>query len=72
MSRTHKNFFQLILQILFEVRELKESSSKIIESKDIIYIKRDGMHMEFTLVSRGIDEDRKCYMYYGNFIGESR
>ncbi|WP_242271808.1 hypothetical protein [Bacillus cereus group sp. BfR-BA-01310] len=70
----------------FEIRELKETSSIMIESKDvwnyeeilpflhsdIIYIQRDGRHMEFTLDSREIDEDRKCYIYYGNFTGESR
>ncbi|HDX9629523.1 TPA: hypothetical protein ROY30_003222 [Bacillus cereus] len=70
----------------FEIRELKDTSSNLIESKDvwnyeeilpslhsdIIYIKRDGTHMEFTLDSREIDEDRKCYIYYGNFTGESR
>ncbi|WP_439875570.1 hypothetical protein ACSLGG_08255 [Bacillus mycoides] len=70
----------------FEIRELKETNSIIIESKDvwnyeeilpslhsdIIYIQRDGMHLEFILDSREIDEDRKCYIYYGNFTGESR
>ncbi|EOP71204.1 MULTISPECIES: hypothetical protein [Bacillus] len=70
----------------FEIRELKEASSIMIESKDvwnyedilpslhsdIIYIQRDGIHLEFTLDSREIDEDRKCYIYYGNFTGKSR
>ena len=70
----------------FEVRELSETSSSIIDRKDVwnyeeilpslhsdlIYIQRDGMHMEFALDSREIDEDRKCYIYYGNFTGESR
>ncbi|HDR7961149.1 hypothetical protein COF07_27180 [Bacillus wiedmannii] len=70
----------------FEVRELSETSSSIIDRKDVwnyeeilpslhsdlIYIQRDGLHMEFALDSREIDEDRKCYIYYGNFTGESR
>ncbi|MEJ3736804.1 MULTISPECIES: hypothetical protein [Bacillus cereus group] len=70
----------------FEIRELKDTSSNLIESKDvwnyeeilpslhsdIIYIQQDGKHMEFALDSREIDEDRKCYIYYGNFTGESR
>ncbi|EEM00123.1 hypothetical protein bmyco0001_14390 [Bacillus mycoides DSM 2048] len=70
----------------FEIRELKETCSIMIESKDIwnyedilpslhsdiIYIQRDGIHLEFTLDSREIDEDRKCYIYYGNFTGKSR
>jgi hypothetical protein len=70
----------------FEIRELKETCSIMIESKDIwnyedilpplhsdiIYIQRDGIHMEFTLDSREIDEDRKCYIYYGTFTGKSR
>lgn len=30
------------------------------------------MFMEFFLDLREIDEDRKCYIYYGNFIGELR
>ncbi len=70
----------------FEIRELSETSSNIVDSQDvwnyeeilpslhsdIIYIQRDGMSMEFSLDSREIDEDRKCYIYYGNFTGESR
>ncbi|KFN03735.1 hypothetical protein D0U04_03005 [Bacillus clarus] len=70
----------------FEIRELQELGSILIESKDvwkyeeilpslhsdIIYVQRDGLHMEFTLDSREIDEDRKCYVYYGNFTGECR
>jgi hypothetical protein len=70
----------------FEVRELQRSSSVLIEKKevwnheevltvlhsDIIFIQRDGRFMEFTLDSREIDEDRKCYVYYGNFNGKSR
>ncbi|RKI27010.1 hypothetical protein [Bacillus thuringiensis] len=70
----------------FEIRELSETSSSLVDSQDvwnyeeilpslhsdIIYIQRDGMSMEFSLDSREIDEDRKCYIYYGNFTGESR
>jgi hypothetical protein len=70
----------------FEVRELQRNSSVLIEKKevwnheevltvlhsDIIYIQKDGRFMEFTLDSREIDEDRKCYVYYGKFTGNSR
>lgn len=70
----------------FEVRELQRNRSALIEKKevwnheevltvlhsDIIYIQRDGRFMEFTLDSREIDEDRKCYVYYGKFTGKSR
>jgi hypothetical protein len=70
----------------FEVRELQRNMSVLIEKKevwnheevltvlhsDIIYIQRDGRFMEFTLDSREIDEDRKCYVYYGKFTGKSR
>jgi hypothetical protein len=70
----------------FEVRELQRNRSVLIEKKevwnheevltvlhsDIIYIQRDGRFMEFTLDSREIDEDRKCYVYYGKFTGKSR
>ena len=28
--------------------------------------------MEFELDSREIDEDRKCYIYYGKFTGKNR
>lgn len=69
-----------------EVRELQRNGSVLIEKKDvwdheevlsalhsdIIYIQKDGEFLEFTLDSREIDEDRKCYVYYGNFTGESR
>jgi hypothetical protein len=74
------------LQIGFEIREISGDNSTLLESKevwnheevlstlhsDIIYIKRDGEFLEFTLDSREIDEDRKCYVYYGNFTGNSR
>ncbi|PFK47363.1 hypothetical protein COI93_01635 [Bacillus cereus] len=70
----------------FEMRELQEKDSTVIKSKevwnheeilpslhsDIIYIEKDGLFMEFILDSREIDEDRKCYVYYGNFTGEHR
>lgn len=71
---------------VLKLEELSETSSNIVDSQDvwnyeeilpslhsdIIYIQRDGMSMEFSLDSREIDEDRKCYIYYGNFTGESR
>ncbi|MDP7978380.1 hypothetical protein [Bacillus multifaciens] len=70
----------------FEIRELQEENSILIESKDvwnheeilthlhsdILYVQRDGILMEFSLDSREIDEDRKCYVYYGEFTGECR
>ncbi|MCI0764190.1 hypothetical protein [Bacillus sp. TL12] len=70
----------------FEIRELQEVNSILIESKDvwthdeiltylhsdILYVQKDGIFMEFILDSREIDEDRKCYVYYGNFTGEHR
>ncbi|SDZ15613.1 hypothetical protein [Bacillus sp. 166amftsu] len=70
----------------FEIRELLGENSILIESKDvwnhdeivtylhsdILYVQKDGIFMEFTLDSREIDEDRKCYVYYGNFTGEHR
>ncbi|MDM5187884.1 hypothetical protein QUF99_11255 [Bacillus sp. DX4.1] len=70
----------------FEIRELQGAGSILVESKDVwdheeiltslhsdvLYIQRDGIFMEFSLDSREIDEDRKCYIYYGNFTGERR
>ncbi|MFL6556517.1 MAG: hypothetical protein ACJ8MO_10410 [Bacillus sp. (in: firmicutes)] len=70
----------------FEVRELQRYGSLLIEEKevwnhdevlpvlhcDIMYIQREGRWLEFTLDSREIDEDRKCYIYYGTFTGKTR
>ncbi|MDN3017565.1 hypothetical protein PH210_15305 [Paenibacillus sp. BSR1-1] len=70
----------------FEIRELNRSGSNLIEHKDVwdhegvlpalhseyIYIQRNGKFAEFAMDSREIDEDRKCYVYYGNFTGKSR
>ncbi|NWQ40630.1 hypothetical protein MLOOGBEN_07950 [Bacillus sp. EB106-08-02-XG196] len=70
----------------FEVRELKGTSSIVVEKKDVweheeiittlhsdfIYVQKDGKFLEFSLDSREIDEDRKCYVFYGNFTGKSR
>jgi len=70
----------------FEVKELIGYSSTLIESKDIweheeilsvlhsdfIYLHKDGKLLEFTLDSREIDEDRRCYVYYGKFTGKTR
>ncbi|MEH7503328.1 hypothetical protein V7152_15170 [Neobacillus drentensis] len=77
---------EMYSHIGFEVRELQRNRSVLIENKevwnheevlavlhsDIIYIRRDGSFMEFTLDSREIDEDRKCYVYYGSFTGKTR
>ncbi|AWC28252.1 hypothetical protein [Bacillus cytotoxicus] len=70
----------------FEIRELQGTDSILLESKevwnhedilsilhsDIIYIQKDEQFIEFTLDSREIDEDRKCYVYYGTFNNEHR
>ncbi|MEH6994015.1 hypothetical protein V7075_15080 [Neobacillus drentensis] len=70
----------------FEVRELMGTSSRVVEKKDVweheeivttlhsdfIYIYKNGKTLEFSLDSREIDEDRKCYVYYGKFTGKSR
>ncbi|MEH7179965.1 hypothetical protein [Neobacillus vireti] len=69
----------------FEVRELKGSTYTLIENKEVwsheeilstlhsdyIYIQKSGKFMEFELDSREIDEDRKCYVYYGKFTGRN-
>lgn len=70
----------------FEVRELRGMSYTLVENKevwsheeiltalhsDFIYLQREGKFLEFELDSREIDEDRKCYVYYGKFTGKSR
>jgi hypothetical protein len=70
----------------FEVRELKGKDSVLLEKKDvweheeiltalhsdILYIQRNGKFLELALDSREIDEDRKCYVFYGTFTGKSR
>ncbi|MGG3468323.1 hypothetical protein ABES02_12670 [Neobacillus pocheonensis] len=70
----------------FEVRELTRNGSSLIETKEIwdheevlqalhsdfIFIHQNGKFLEFTMDSREIDEDRKCYVYYGNFTGNSK
>ncbi|MEH7249614.1 hypothetical protein V7114_22890 [Neobacillus niacini] len=70
----------------FEVRELQGMTYSLVESKDVweheeilatlhsdfIYIQREGKFMEFKLDSREIDEDRKCYVYYGTYTGKNR
>jgi hypothetical protein len=70
----------------FEFRELTGTSYTLVDNKevwsheeilvtlhsDFIYLQRDGKFMEFELDSREIDEDRKCYIYYGKFTGKSR
>jgi hypothetical protein len=70
----------------FEIRELAGKGSILLESKDVweheeivtalhsdfIYIQKDRTFREFALDSREIDEDRKCYVYYGRFTGKMR
>jgi len=72
-------------QIGFEIRELQRNRSFLLEKRevwnheevlallhsDIIYIQKDRSYLEFTLDSREIDEDRKCYVYYGNYTGKT-
>lgn len=70
----------------FETREIQNyGDSKLLESKDlfshdeamdvlhcdVIYINREDKCLEFKLDSREIDEDRKCYVYYGAFTGNN-
>lgn len=85
-SFANDSFESYYSHIGFEVRELTGSGSAVIEKKEVwdheevlttllsdsIYIQRDGKFLEFTLDSREIDEDRKCYVYYGNFTGNNR
>jgi hypothetical protein len=77
--------FEKIYQYIgFEMREIQRSGdSKLLEGKelfshdeamdvlhcDVIYVNREGEFLEFKLDSREIDEDRKCYVYYGTFTG---
>lgn len=70
----------------FEIKELQGEKSILIEStdvrnhediltylhSDVLYVQKNGILMEFALDSREIDEDRKCYVYYGEFTGECR
>ncbi|MFP7299179.1 hypothetical protein [Neobacillus niacini] len=70
----------------FEIRELKGYFSTLVEGKDIwaheeilatlhsdyIYIQKAGEFLEFELDSREIDEDRRCYVYYGKFTNKKR
>lgn len=70
----------------FELRELQGGASTLLESKDVwehedilttlhsdfLYIHRDGKFMELVMDSREIDEDRKCYVFYGKFTGKHR
>ncbi|MEH7075538.1 hypothetical protein [Neobacillus drentensis] len=72
-------------QIGFEIRELQSQGSLLLEKRevwnheevlallhsDIIYLEKDGRFHEFTLDSREIDEDRRCYVYYGNYSGKT-
>jgi hypothetical protein len=77
---------KLYSHIGFEVRELKGTTSTLLEGKDVweheeilatlhsdfIYLQKDGKFMEFELDSREIDEDRRCYVFYGTFSGKKR
>ena len=76
---------EIYSHIGFEIRELQRNGSILLEKRevwdheevlgllhsDIIYIQKDGKFREFTLDSREIDEDRKCYVYYGNYTGKT-
>jgi hypothetical protein len=67
-----------------EIRELRGITSILLESKDVwehedilttlhsdfLFLHKNEKLVEFHLDSREIDEDRKCYVYYGNFTGE--
>jgi hypothetical protein len=85
-SYTNDTSDTIYSHIGFEVRELKGTTSALVERKDVweheeilatlhsdfIYIQKDGKFLEFELDSREIDEDRKCYVFYGSFTGKSR
>ncbi|WHY01626.1 hypothetical protein [Neobacillus sp. DY30] len=84
-SYTNDSSDTIYSHIGFEVRELKDASSILVEEKnvwnheeilatlhsDFIYIKKEGKFLEFGLDSREIDEDRRCYVFYGTFTGKS-
>jgi hypothetical protein len=67
-----------------EIRELRGITSILLESKDVwehedilttlhsdfLFLHKNEKLVEFHLDSREIDEDRKCYVYYGNFTGK--
>jgi hypothetical protein len=38
---------------------------------DYVYLQRGNFLSEFKLDSRELDEDRKCYIFYGNFTGRT-
>jgi hypothetical protein len=85
-SYTNDTSDTIYSHIGFEVRELKGTTSTLVERKDaweheeilatlhsdFIYIQKDGKFLEFELDSREIDEDRKCYVFYGTYTGKSR
>lgn len=85
-SYTNDSSDTMYTHIGFEVRELKGNSSTLVERRevweheeilatlhsDFIYIHKDAKFLEFELDSREIDEDRKCYIFYGVFTGKTR
>ncbi|MEH7011619.1 hypothetical protein V7087_12560 [Neobacillus niacini] len=85
-SYTNDSSDTIYSHIGFEVRELKGTTSDLVERKDVweheeilttlhsdfIYLQKDGKFAEFELDSREIDEDRKCYIFYGTFSGKNR
>jgi hypothetical protein len=85
-SYTNESSNTIYSHIGFEVRELNGITSILLEGKDvwdheeilatlhsdIIYLQKNGKFMEFKLDSREIDEDRRCYVFYGTFSGKNR
>jgi hypothetical protein len=85
-SYTNDTSDTIYSHIGFEVRELKGTTSTLVDRKDVweheeilaalhsdfIYIQKYGKFLEFELDSREIDEDRKCYVFYGTYTGKSR
>jgi hypothetical protein len=83
---SHDSTDTIYSHIGFEVRELVGTASIVVEKKDVweheeivatlhsdfIYVHKNGKFLEFSLDSREIDEDRKCYIFYGKFTGKSR
>jgi hypothetical protein len=85
-SYTNDSSNTIYSHIGFEVRELNGTTTILLEGKDvwdheeilatlhsdIIYLQKNGKFMEFKLDSREIDEDRRCYVFYGKFSGKNR
>ncbi|WP_100408032.1 hypothetical protein [Bacillus solitudinis] len=53
---------------LIQTKELESHDEALLTLHcDAVYLEKDGSLKEFKVDSREIDEDRKCYVYYGTF-----